>query len=65
MEYLLSRLKERSTYEGIVVALVGVGILDGNVDPTVIEQFITFGITGIGLVRTLFADPAPVAPPKK
>ena len=53
MAYLLARLKEASTWRGIVLLLTAFGV---QVAPEVQEAVISVGITVAGAIGVLFPD---------
>lgn len=53
MNYIMERLKEASTWRGIIAFLTGVGIA---ISPDLQEAIITFGLAGMGLVGVITAD---------
>lgn len=50
MKYLLDRLRERSTWEGLVAVVVGLGL---QMQPELAEAMIALGISLVGLIRVL------------
>ena len=53
MNYILDRLAERSTWQGLVALLSAFGIA---ARPDLIEALITFGLAAAGLVNVLWPD---------
>ena len=53
VEYLLNRLKEPSTWRGIVSFAMAVGI---TIEPNMAEQIIAAGVTVVGLILTFKKD---------
>ena len=51
MDYILNRLSERSTWQGLVAIATGVGL---NLDPQLGAAIVTFGVAAAGLVHVLF-----------
>jgi hypothetical protein len=51
MDYLLNRLSERSTRQGLAAIATGVGL---NLDPQLGAAIIAFGVAAAGLVHVLF-----------
>lgn len=56
MSYLLARLKERSTWLGLIALATGFGV---NMQPDVSNAIITIGSTVAGVVAALTPDRAP------
>jgi len=52
-EYLLNRLKEPSTWRGIVSLAMAAGI---GIHPEMMEQIIAAGVTVVGLILTFKRD---------
>ena len=53
LRYLLYRLKEASTWQGIFLFLTGIGVM---VDPELMELIIAVGMSLAGLIGFLFPD---------
>lgn len=53
MEYILNRLSERSTWQGVVALLGAFGIA---IRPDLVEAVVTFGLAAAGLINVLFPD---------
>ena len=53
MDYILNRLSERSTWQGVVALLGAFGIA---ARPDLVEAVITFGLAAAGLINVLFPD---------
>ena len=53
MNYFLARLKEPSTWRGIIAVLTAFGV---TFSPEQVEFIISIGLAGIGLVGALFPD---------
>ena len=51
MDYILNRLSERSTWQGLVAIATGVGL---NLDPQLAAAIVAFGVAAAGLVHVLF-----------
>ena len=51
MDYILNRLSERSTWQGLVAIAAGVGL---NLDPQLGAAIIAFGVAAAGLAHVLF-----------
>jgi len=51
--YLLDRAKEPSTWRGIVVLLMGLGV---GISPQMIDIIISFGASAAGLIGILTSD---------
>lgn len=58
--WLINRLKERSTWSGIITVITVAGL---TISPEQKEQIITIGTTLIALILTFTADPTPPFPP--
>lgn len=54
MQYLLSRLQERSTWLGLIALVTGFGV---SVKPDVSNAIITLGSTVAGVIAALTPDP--------
>lgn len=52
-DYALNRMKEASTWRGIVVAATGFGI---QINPDMIEPIVSVGLAIAGLIGVLFKD---------
>ena len=53
MTYILNRLTERSTWQGLVAIAAGVGV---NLSPELGAAIIAFGVAAAGLVHVLFPE---------
>jgi len=53
MSYIIARLGERSTWQGLVALVGAFGV---TVDPQLIEAIVTFGIAAIGLIQVLWPE---------
>lgn len=51
--YVLSRLREASTWRGIMALLTAAGVA---LDPTQIEAIVTAGLAVIGVIGVFFSD---------
>ncbi|MCI0441187.1 MAG: hypothetical protein L0177_18955 [Chloroflexi bacterium] len=57
MKYLLTRLSEASTWQGIVALLTVAGV---SLSPEQGQQVIATGLAVIGLIKTFLPDTVPV-----
>ena len=53
MKYLLERLKEPSTWRGMVAVATGLGV---GITPEQANAVVAFGLTIIGLIGAFFPD---------
>jgi hypothetical protein len=53
MDYILNRLSERSTWQGMAALAAGVGVA---LKPELVEAITAVGIAAIGLIHVLWPD---------
>jgi hypothetical protein len=53
MDYIIARLSERSTWQGLVALVGAFGV---TLDPTLTDAIVTFGIAAIGLIHVLWPE---------
>jgi len=53
MDYILNRLTERSTWQGIVALATGVGI---SLSPQLAEAIMAAGVAAAGLIHVIFPE---------
>ena len=58
MDYILARLKEASTWRGIVALITAFGV---NLSPEQTSAIVTAGLGLIGVIGVFFADSKPNA----
>lgn len=58
MNYIVNRLRERSTWNGIVAVGAALGFA---VDPDLREAIIAFAIAAVGLIHVLFPEKGEVS----
>jgi len=54
-QFLIQRLKERSTWRGLILALASLGV---TLDPALSEAIIALGLAAVGLAEMLLPDPS-------
>ena len=54
-KFLIHRLKERSTWRGLILALASLGV---TLDPALSEAIIALGLAAVGLAEMLLPDPS-------
>lgn len=55
MQFILNRLKERSTWVGITALISALGV---KMDPTVLDSIAVFGMAAVGLIMAIWPDKA-------
>lgn len=58
MQYLIDRLAERSTWQGLVALLGAFGVATR---PDLMEAVVTFGVAAAALIHVLFPDNGKIA----
>jgi len=53
VDYLLSRLREPSTWRGLIMVLMGFGV---NISPELSDAIIAAGASAVGVVGVITAD---------
>jgi len=53
MDYIIARLSERSTWQGLIALVGAFGV---TLDPSLTDAIITFGIAAIGLIHVLWPE---------
>ncbi|MFA6100446.1 MAG: hypothetical protein WC750_06295 [Patescibacteria group bacterium] len=60
-QYIINRLKEASTWRGIIALITAAGI---TLQPNQVEAIVAAGLAAIGIVGAFFPDSTPPEPAK-
>ena len=53
MNYIIARLQERSTWQGIVAIVTAFGI---SLEPSLLDAIVSFGVAAAGMIHVLWPE---------